>query len=111
MKKDMMLGRKGILKTLDSSDNDKIQPQSLTTTPVVVPCWADLTTADDVFNNLPADQVGIQSDWDDDVNNDSWKKRLLTRKMTWPLKRIIWLEKNHDSTIQQSGSSSSPLVY
>ena len=56
--------------TLDGSDNDKIQPQALTT-PVVVPCWADLTTAGDAFNNFTAEKVEIQSDWDDGVNNES----------------------------------------
>ena len=66
MKKDMVLERKGILITLDGSDNDKIQPQALTT-PVVVPCWADLTIADDAFNNFIADKIETQSDCDDDV--------------------------------------------
>ena len=63
----MVLERKGILITLDGSDNDKIQPQALTT-PVVVPSWADLTIADDAFNNfIVADKIETQSDWDDDV--------------------------------------------
>ena len=65
-----MLERKGILITLDGSDNDKIQPQALTT-PKGGPCWADLTTADDAFNNFTADKIEIQSDWDDDVKNES----------------------------------------
>ena len=66
MKKDMVIERKGIQITLDGSDNDKIQPQALTTR-VVVPCWADLTIADDAFNNFIAHKIETQSDWDDDV--------------------------------------------
>ena len=63
-----------MLITLDGSDDDKIKPKVLTT-PVVVPCGADLTTDDDAFNNLTADKIEIQIDWDDDVNDDGWKQQ------------------------------------
>ena len=61
--------RTGMLMTLDGSDDDKIRPQGLTIT-VVVPQGVDLTTDNHDFNNLTADEIDNQSDWDDTVNDD-----------------------------------------
>ena len=57
--------------TLDGSDDDKIQPQGLAIPMVVLPQGVDLTTdSNHDFNNLTADEIDIQSDWDDKVNDD-----------------------------------------
>ena len=40
---------------------------------MVVPCGADLTTDDNVCNNLIFDEIENHCAWDDDVHDDSWK--------------------------------------
>ena len=71
---------------------------------MIVPHEADLTTNDDAFNSLTADDIDNQSDWDDAVNDDSGKQlyeEAFMRKMTWSLMLIMWMENNHDSTCKK----------